>query len=87
MDTIYENMKDEIGLKLDFREVKDVLPDESFRRIHPEFGINLTDIVEGRVKRKEVIKAMRKLYYKDYRKKGALDRVTIREKTMREKEI
>lgn len=87
LDTIYENMKDEINLKLDFRDVKDTRPDDSFKKIHPDFDINLTDIVEGYVKKKEVINAMKKLYYKDYRKKGALDKIPKREKTLKEKEI
>jgi hypothetical protein len=35
LDAIQEKMKREIGLKLDFKEVVDQGPDESFKKIHP----------------------------------------------------
>ena len=80
-------MKSEINLKLNFRDVKDRGPDESFKKIHPDFSINLTDIVEGYVKKEEVVRAFKKLYYKDYRKKGPLDKIPEKKKTLQEKEM
>lgn len=73
LDGIHEKIKREIGLKLDFKEIVDPGPDDSFKKIHPQFCFNLTDIVEGSVETSEAVKALKKLYFTDYRKKGMLN--------------
>ena len=72
LDEIYERIKDEINLTMKVEEKTDPRPDHAFKVFHPDFTVGLTDIIEGRADADSASKALKKLYYKDYRKKGPL---------------